>query len=101
MVLEDIKTILDVTNKDPLLNLYIRKANTLINNYLNTAVDASVLYPDAVIEYVIISFNKKGNEGLTQYKFENIAVSYNDDGLPKSVKDLLPLPYAKMMGAKS
>lgn len=98
MVLDDIKTILGVTDKDNLLNLYIRKANILINNYLNISVDAPTLYPDAVIEYVIICYNRKGNEGVTEYKFENIDVTYNDEGLSKSVKDLLPPPYLKMRG---
>jgi len=98
-VIDEIKIILDVTDKDALLILYIRKANTLISNYLRTTVEASTVYPDAVIEYVAISFNKKGNEGLSQFKFENTEASYIGDGLPKSVKDLLPLPCIKMLGA--
>jgi hypothetical protein len=58
-------------------------------------------YPDAIIEYVIICLNKKGNEGLKDFKFENTSATYGDDGLPKSVKDLLPPPYVKMLGVRS
>lgn len=99
MLLDDIKILLDVdASKEPVLNLYIRKANTLINKYLNTTVDVTKVYPDAVIEYVIICFNRKGNEGLTKFKFENTEASYIDDGLSKGVKDLLPIPCIKMRG---
>jgi len=100
MVLDDLKILLNTDdNEDPLLNIYIRKATTLITNYLNSKsiVDVSVIYPDAVIEYVTINYNKKGNEGLKEAKFENMDITYNDDGLSKSVKELLPLPSIKML----
>ena len=103
MLLDDIKLLLDADDSmEPVLNLYIRKAVTLITNYLNSkkVIDISTVYPDAVIEYVIICVNKKGNEGLKQYKFENVDVTY-DDGLSKSVKDLLPFPYVKMLGVNT
>ena len=100
MVLADLKILLDTNEtEDPLLAIYIRKATTLITNYLNlrSIVDISVMYPDAVIEYVTINYNKKGNEGIKQFKFENTEATYNDDGIPKSVKDLLPLPFIRML----
>ena len=97
MVLDDIKIILDVTNKDALLNLYIRKANTLINNYLNVTLDASSVHPDAVIEYVILCYRKKGNEGMKQFGQGSRSGTYGND-LPDSVKALLPVPSIRIMG---
>ena len=106
-VLDDIKTIQGIatldTTRDPLITIYIRKAVTLISNYLNmkpvvapaVAVDIATTYPDAVIEYVIISMNRKGNEGITQFSQGSRSGTYGSD-LPASVKALLPAPYVTM-----
>ena len=106
-VLDDIKTTQGIatldTSKDGPINIYIRKAVTLITNYMNfkpvvapsMAVDVSITYPDAVIEYAIISLNKKGNEGVKQYSQGSRSGTY-EDSLPQSVKDLLPAPYVTM-----
>lgn len=97
-VLDDVKILLNADDsKDPILNLYIRKADTLISNYLNITVDAEASYPDAVIEYVVLCYRKKGNEGLKQFGQGSRSGTY-EDNLPASVKALLPLPSIKMMG---
>jgi hypothetical protein len=114
-VLDDIKTILDVedtdTSKDNLLNLYIRKAVTLITNYLNIStvvytdsigtviqpIDVSITYPDAIIEYVTLCLNKKGNEGLKQFTQGSRSGTYENSQLPDSVILLLPVPYATLI----
>lgn len=102
-VLDDIKTLKNIatldTSKDGVINLYIRKATILITNYLNIKVpiDISVTYPDAIVEYVIICMNKKGNEGIKQFSQGSRSGTY-EDSLPPSVKALLPQPYAKMLG---
>jgi len=107
-VLDDIKTMQGIatldTTKDTLITLYTRKAVTLISNYLNmkpvvapiVAIDISVTYPDAVIEYVIISMNKRGNEELKQFSQGSRSGTYVND-LPDSVKALLPAPYVTML----
>ena len=103
MVLDDIKTLLNVdTSKDPILNLYIRKAVTLITNYLNAVptippVDVATTYPDAVIEYTVLCYNKRGNEGVKQASQGSRSQTY-EDSLPQSVKVLLPMPYVTMRG---
>lgn len=103
-MLEDIKTVLgidisDIT-QDILLNIYVRKSKTLIKKYLNITdetIDIETLYIDAIIEYVAINYNKRGNEGIKQYAQGSRSGTYGDD-LPQSVKDLLPVPYLRMMG---
>lgn len=101
-VLDDIKTMQGIatldTSKDALITLYMRKATTLIVNYMNntTIIDA-VLYPDAVIEYVIVAMNKRGTEGLKQFSQGSRSGTY-EDSLPTSVKALLPAPYVTLLG---
>ena len=59
--------ILDIS-KDVLLNTYASKGATLINNYMNVApVDVTTIYPDALSEYIILRYRKRGNEGMKQY----------------------------------
>lgn len=104
MILDDIKILQNIADvsKDAMLTLYIRKAATLITNYLNASatippLDMSVVYPDAVTEYVTICMNKRGNEGIKQSSQGSRSATYGSD-LPDSVKALLPLPNVKMMG---
>lgn len=84
--------------------VYPDDANVTVTDNGTTTVsqpnNIEATYPDAVIEYVIICLNKKGNEGLKDYKFENTQVTYGDDGLSQSVKDLLPPPFVKMLGVR-
>lgn len=96
-VLDDIKIMIgDVS--DSLINIYIRKSTTLIKNYLNITdetIDISALYEDAIIEFVIINYNKRGNEGIKNYSQGSRSGTYGDD-IPQSVKALLPLPAIRM-----
>jgi len=106
-VLEDIKVLKNIadTSKDALITLYIRKAGVLITNYLNMkpvvapdiSIDISTTYPDAVIDYVIICMNKKGNEGVKQFSQGSRSGTY-ENSLPDSVKALLPPPFVRMLG---
>lgn len=100
-VLDDCKVLLGVTDtsKDAVLNLYIRRANTLINTYLNVSapVDTSADYPDAVIEYVTECLQRQGNEGVKQYMQGSRQGTY-ETGLSDEVKALLPPPFVRMYG---
>lgn len=62
-------------------------------------VDIPTVYPDAVIEYVLISINRKGTEGITKFGQESRSVEFSGD-LPDSVKNLLPKPYVTMLSAR-
>lgn len=106
MILDDIKEVLGIyqidTSRDNLLNIYIRKGVTLITNYMNAPVtdpplDVSEVYIDALIEYVIECYRKKGNEGTKSFSQGSRSGTY-EDGLSDSVKSLLPSPFIKMMG---
>lgn len=110
-VLDDIKTILGITDQDAILTLYIRKAVTLITNYLNIPtvaytdsggaviqpIDVEATYPDAVIEFVTLTMNKRGNEGLKQFTQGSRSGTYESSQLPESVIFLLPAPYATLI----
>lgn len=109
-VLDDMHT-LGITDQDALLTLYIRKAVTLIQTYLNIPtvaytdstgtviqpIDIQATFPDAIIEYVTICMNKKGNEGLKQFTQGSRSGTYESSQLPESVIFLLPAPYAKLL----
>jgi len=96
MIIDDLQILLP-NAKLPVLNLYIRKATTLITLYLNLSDVLNIEdYADAVEEYVVISINKRGNEGLKQFSFGSSSGTYGND-LPDSVIALLPVPYATMI----
>jgi len=100
MILDDIKTILGIEfdiSKDDLLNIYIKKATTSIINYLNVDIttDVQTLYPDAIVEFVVITMGRRGNESLKQFSLGSKSGTFNDD-LPNSVKTLLPYPSLRM-----
>lgn len=99
-VLTDIQVLTDTSLIEAKLNIYIRRGTSLIKIYLNNdsyTDDIETLYPDAIIEYVTICINKRGNEGLKQFQQGSRGGTYNND-LPDSVKALLPLPSVKLMG---
>lgn len=114
-LIDDVKTVLGYsdTSKDALINIYIRKAKTLITTYLQIPtvaytdlsgvliqpIDVTISYPDACLEYVIQSFRKKGNEGLKSFGQGSRLGSYGDE-LSDTVISLLPSPYIKMVGVK-
>jgi hypothetical protein len=96
-VLDDLKILTNMN--ESILNIYIRRADTAIRNYLNIddTVDIETNYPDAVIEYVTECLTKKGNEGIKQFTQGGRQGTY-DSGLNEDVKALLPPPFARMMG---
>jgi hypothetical protein len=118
MALIDDLSILLPSASVPILTLYIRKAVTLITNYLNldTAeidetdwytgivttiepIDPTITYADACIEYVTLCWNKRGNEGLIQFGQGSRSGTYGN-ALYDSVKALLPAPYAIMVDTR-
>jgi hypothetical protein len=98
-VLNDIKTLKNIsgTSQDNLLSIYIRRANTAIQRYLNSDIDPSTEYPDAVIQFVLEALNRQGDEGVKQSSVSSVQNTY-ETGISDEVKALLPLPYAKLMG---
>lgn len=108
MVLDDVKTILDITDTsmDNKITLYIRRADNLILLYLNdsTITDTTMIetnYPDAVVQFVIECMNRRGNEGITQYSQGSRSGTYgNSDILSNDVKALLPLPKVGLVNTR-
>lgn len=105
-ILSDIKALKKIsdTSKDAEINIYIRRAVTLIKEYLNLGsndtTDIENIYPDACIAYVMEQFQKGGNEGIKQFTQGSRSVTYSNtnNGLSDNVTSLLPVPYARMMG---
>lgn len=99
-VLNDVKTLKNIrdTSRDNEINIYIRRATTLIKAYLNDSnADIENMYQDACIAYVIEQLNRKGNEAIKQYSQGSESGTYSSD-LSDNVKALLPTPYVRMMG---
>lgn len=115
-LLDDIKTVLGITDtsKDALLNIYINKGVVLITDYMNypdppvtdpptpsvAPADITVAYPSAMIEYVTECYHKRGNEGIRNSSQGSRIINYEDSGLSKGVKSLLPSPYIRMVGVR-
>jgi hypothetical protein len=98
-VLVDLQTLKPTVN-DALLSIYIRRAETAIGKYLNNGLDNATIetdYPDAVIQFVLEALNRQGDEGVKQSNVSSVQNTY-ELGMSESVKALLPLPYAKLMG---
>jgi len=103
---DDIKTELNIATsdvtKDAWIDLQIRKGSTLITNYMNVTpttppADIGATYPDALIEYVVLRYRKRGNEGVTQFAQGSRSGTYGGE-LSDSVKLLLPMPPIRMRG---
>lgn len=101
-ILSDIKTLLEVTDQDGVLNIYIRRATGLIKNYLNNSLyDETYIknnFSDAIIQLVVDTYNLKDNENVKQMVQSSRAVTFKDNcGMNiNTVKDLLPLPFATL-----
>ncbi|MFL0251405.1 phage head-tail connector protein [Clostridium neuense] len=103
MVIDDVKELKgwQDNSHDGKINIYIRRAVTLIGNYLNlgsnNGIDIENTYQDACIAYVMEQFDRKGNEATKQYSQGSRSGTY-ENSLSDNVKNLLPVPYARMMG---
>lgn len=105
MLLEDIKILLEINDysKDNLLNLYIRRAITVIKYYINNdSFDDSHIeqnYPDAIIEIVVLAYRNKGKENVKSITQGARSVTYSDGttfAITDVVKAILPQPFIKM-----
>lgn len=104
-MLEDIKTLLEIndTSKDAILNIYIRKATTLIKKYLNNSnFDDTYIqtnFSDAIIDIVVNAYNFKGKENIKSITQGARSVTYADNTafcITDSVANLLPIPFIRM-----
>lgn len=104
-VLISVKAVLGIPDisKDNLLNVYISRGSTAINKYMNASADVDVpaTYPDALVEYVAYCYRRRGNEGIKQFMQGPRSGLFESDGLPQSVKDLLPAPYIQTARART
>ncbi len=105
-MLEDIKILLEINDnsKDTILNIYIRKATTLIKNRYRNNPNFDDIYiqsnfQDAIIDIVVNAYNIKGKENIKAITQGARSVTYSDNTafcITDSVANLLPTPYARM-----
>jgi hypothetical protein len=107
MILQDIETILgkpiEFTEEEDNFKLYIRRAITIIKNYLNNSTFDDVYietnFPDAIIELCIFAYRNKGKENIKSITQGARSVTYSDGSvfaISDNVKALLPQPYIRM-----
>lgn len=119
-ILSDCKILLTLsdtnTSKDGILNIYIRRAVPLIQSYMQLRttdlivtnwdgsttttppIDVLATYSDAVIEYAIEQYKKRGNVGMKQFSEGSRSGTY-DNSLSDSVKALLPAPFVRLQSS--
>ncbi|ERI90989.1 hypothetical protein HMPREF1982_03551 [Clostridiales bacterium oral taxon 876 str. F0540] len=105
MIIDDIKTLLDIqdNSKDNIFNIYIRRATTVIQNYLNnstfTGEYIETNFPDAIIDIVVNAYNFKGKNNIKSITQGARSVTYSDNTafcVTESVANMLPTPYLRM-----
>lgn len=82
------------TSKDTVLNFYISKAQTAIKRYCN--IDDLTGLDNQVVELAIYYYQNKNNVGIKQMT-EGSRSQTIVDGIPQNIKDILPLPYIKLL----
>ena|SRR5699024_2047782 len=103
----DIKVLLGIkdNSKDNILNIYIRRAITTIQNYLNndkfTKEYIEENFKDAIIAIVVNAYEIKqnGNGNIKSLTQGNRSVTYANNTafyIDKDIASLLPQPYVKM-----
>lgn len=86
-MLEDLKILLGVTNKDDLLNLLIRKSETFVKNECRIEEIPESLR-DTVTDIAVIMYNRQGTEGVSSESFSGISTNY-DLNLPINIRKAL------------
>ena len=118
-VLGDTKILLGITNtlKDSILSIYLRRAVPLIQRYLNISpiaisttdmysvitttepIDVTLTYGDAVIQFAVESYRRKGKEGIKSGTTGSVSQVYNNS-LSDTVISLLPMPYVTLFSTR-
>lgn len=104
-MLTDIKALLGITNcsKDDILKIYIRRAITTIQNYLNnekyTKEYIEENFQDAIIAIVTNAYETKNSNNIKSVTQGNRSVTYAENTafyITDNIANLLPTPYVRM-----
>ena len=104
-MLNDIKTLLGVkdNSKDNILSIYIRRAITTIQNYLNnekfTKEYIEANFQDAIIAIVENAYHAKDSKNIKSKTQGNRSVTYAENTafyITDDIANLLPTPYIRM-----
>jgi len=88
-MLEDLKMLLGVTDKDNVLNYCLRKATNQVIAY--TKQDNAyvvTLLQDTIIELAIIRYNRMSTEGLQSESYSGVSNTFIND-IPEDIKKVL------------
>lgn len=86
-------------SKDTILNFYMVKAKNAIINYLNINEEEynEMNLDNQTIELSMYYYQNKKMTGIKQYSEGTKHRSYEENGIPESIKTTLPLPKIKLM----
>ena len=101
-MIDDIKVLIPNAD-DKIINIYIRKSITLIQNYLNndkfTKEYVEENFSDAIIDMVVNAYTWKDNSNIKSMTQGARSITYADNTafcITDSVANLLPMPYIRM-----
>ncbi len=104
-MLVDIKTLLGITDnsKDNIFYIYIKRAVTTIQNYLNnekyTKEYIEENFQDAIIAIVTNAYETKSSNNIKSITQGNRSVTYAENTafyITDDIANLLPQPYVRM-----
>ncbi len=102
-MLELLKQLLGIsdTSKDTILNHHLSKARVSVQSYLNYTdtefTEVETKFQTQVVDLAIFYYKNRNNAGVIQQSQGSRSQSF-ERGIPKEIKDSLPLPRVRVMG---
>lgn len=98
--LDTMKQILNITDtsKDTILNFYLTRSYNAIKNYLNyTDEEMENNFKIEIVDLAIFWYKNKDKTGTIQMSQGSRSLTL-ERGLPRHIKDSLPMPRIKVVG---
>lgn len=96
---ELVKALLDISiedkSKDLLIEHYIKEARLIAENYCNVT-ELPFVYDTAVAELASYLYTNRKSVGYKQIKQGERSITYDENDIPSSIRNALPLPKIKV-----